>query len=50
VQINNLSLKELKKLQKDIAKALNGFGTRKKSEALSVVEAKAQELGLVSPT
>ena len=45
IDLSDLSLKDLKQLQKDVAKALDSFGTRKKSEALSVLEAKAQEFG-----
>lgn len=45
VDLSDLTLKELKQLQKDVAKALDGFATRKKREALSVLEAKAQEFG-----
>ena len=43
IDLSDLSLKDLKQLQKDVAKALDSFATRKKSEALSILEAKAQE-------
>lgn len=43
--LNSMSLADLKQLQKNIANAVNGYETRKKSEALIALEAKAQELG-----
>lgn len=45
IDLSDLSLKDLKQLQKDVAKAVDGFGTRRKSEVLSILEAKAQEFG-----
>jgi DNA-binding protein H-NS len=45
VDLNSMSLAELKQLQRDVAKAVNGYEARKKSEARSALEAKAQELG-----
>ncbi len=45
INLNDLTLAELKQLQKDIAKTIAGFDNRKRSEALSALEAKAQELG-----
>ncbi|EEW24254.1 H-NS histone family protein [Rhodobacter ferrooxidans] len=43
--INALSLKDLKQLQKDVAKAISGFEDRKKAEARVALEARARELG-----
>lgn len=40
-----LSLSELKKMQKDVAKAISTFEDRQKVEARAKVEALAQELG-----
>jgi len=40
-----LSLTELKKMQKDIAKAINTYEDRQKAEARAKVEAFARELG-----
>lgn len=45
IDLSDLTLTELKQLQKDIAKTIASFDTRKRSEALSALEAKAQELG-----
>jgi DNA-binding protein H-NS len=40
-----LSLGELKKMQKDVAKAISTFGDRQKAEARAKVEAVARDLG-----
>lgn len=40
-----LSLSELKKLQKDVAKAISTFEDRQKAEARAKVEALARDLG-----
>ncbi len=40
-----LSLGELKKMQKDVAKAISTYEDRQKAEARAKVEALAQELG-----
>ena len=40
-----LSLSELKKMQKDVAKAISTFEDRQKAEALAKVEALARDLG-----
>ncbi|MFM2354570.1 MAG: hypothetical protein RLZZ528_306 [Pseudomonadota bacterium] len=43
--LNMLSLKELKDLQSQVAKAIAGFEERKKQEALDALEEKARSLG-----
>ena len=45
MDLDNLSLKELKKLRNDVDKAIKSFETRKKKEALAALEAKAAEMG-----
>lgn len=45
MDLNNLSLSELKKLHADVTKAIDGYEDRKKKEALAVLEAKAKEMG-----
>ena len=45
IDLSSLSLSELKQLQKDAQRALEGFADRKKQDAMNVLEAKAQELG-----
>jgi DNA-binding protein H-NS len=45
LDLNTLSLKELKDLQSQVAKAIGGFEDRKKKEALAELEEKARELG-----
>lgn len=45
IDLNALSLSELKALEKKVSKAIAGFEDRKKKEALSELEAKAKELG-----
>ena len=45
MDLNNLSLSELKKLQSDLTKAIDGYEERKKKEARAVLEAKAKEMG-----
>lgn len=45
MDIDNLSLKELKELQSKVAKAIASFEERRKKEALSALEEKARELG-----
>lgn len=45
LDLHALSLSELKKLQKDIAKAIASFEDRKKAEARMALEAQAKELG-----
>jgi len=43
--LNDLSLAELKLLQKDVAKAIAEFSDRRKTEAIAALEAHAKELG-----
>lgn len=43
--LNSMSLKELKDLQSQVAKAIAGFEDRKKRAALAELEEKARELG-----
>ena len=45
INLDILSLSELKSLQKDIAKAIADFSGRKKTEAIAALEAHAKELG-----
>lgn len=45
MDLNTLTLKELKKLRKDADKAIANFENRKKREALSELEKKAAEMG-----
>jgi len=45
VDLNILSLDELKTLQKDVAKAVATFEERHRKEALAAVEATAREMG-----
>ena len=45
IDLTNLSLDELKKLQKDVAKAIASFETRRRQEALAAAEAAAREAG-----
>jgi DNA-binding protein H-NS len=45
MDLNSLSLKELKELQSQVAKAIAGFEGRRKAEALAAIEEKARSLG-----
>ncbi|MDW4500133.1 H-NS histone family protein [Sulfitobacter sp. D35] len=45
IKLEKLSLEELKQLQKDVAKAIDGYETRKRQEALATLDAKAKEMG-----
>ncbi len=45
IDLNSLSLKELKDLQSSVNKAVNGFEDRKRKEALAKVEDAAKALG-----
>lgn len=43
--LGTMSLKELKDLYSQVAKAISGYEARKKQEAISVLEEKAKALG-----
>ena len=45
IDLENLSLKELKSLQAQVAKAIADFDGRRKQSALTELEEKARELG-----
>jgi DNA-binding protein H-NS len=45
VDLQDMSLDELKRLQKDVAKAIEDFEERRRREALVAVEEKAREMG-----
>lgn len=45
MDLDALSLKELKKLQNDVAKAISTYEDRMKKEAIAELESKARELG-----
>lgn len=45
IDLNSLSLKELKDLQSQVAKAISGYEDRRKREALAELEEKAKALG-----
>lgn len=45
MDLNTLSLKELKKLRKDVDKTIANFKDRQKREALAELEKKAAEMG-----
>ncbi len=45
MDLNNLSLSELKKLHSDVKKAINDYEDRKKKESRAELEAKAKEMG-----
>jgi len=45
MDLDALSLKELKKFQGDVAKAISTYEDRMKKEALAELEAKAREMG-----
>jgi DNA-binding protein H-NS len=45
IDLNTLSLKELKDLQSQVAKAIASFEDRKKRQALAELEDKAREMG-----
>ena len=47
--ISALSLDELKKLQREVAKVIDGYEDRKKANARAVIEARARELGYNLP-
>lgn len=45
IDLNNMSLDELKKLQKDVGKAIDGYEDKQRKAALAAVEAAARENG-----
>lgn len=45
INLQSLSLKELKELQSQVAKAITSFEDRKKKEVLAELEEKAREMG-----
>ena len=45
IDLNNLSRDELKKLQKDVDKAIENYDVRRKQDARAAAEAKAREMG-----
>jgi DNA-binding protein H-NS len=45
IDLSSLTLDELKKLQKDVNKAVENYEVRRKQEAKPAVEAKAREMG-----
>lgn len=45
IDLNSLSLKELKDLQSQVARAIAGYEDRKKKEALAELEEKARAMG-----
>lgn len=45
IDFNNLSLKELKDLQSQVAKAIASYEDRQKKKALAELEEKAREMG-----
>ena len=45
IDVNSLSLKELKDLQSQVAKTISGYEDRRKREALAELEEKAKAMG-----
>ena len=45
INLDDMPLDELKKLQKDVNKAVDSFEDRRKQDARAAVEAKAKEMG-----
>lgn len=45
INLNDLTLTELKKLEKDVTKAITSFEDRKKAEAIAALEERAKEFG-----
>ncbi len=43
--LNSMNLEDLKQLQKDVVKAIEGYEERRRQDALVAVRAKARELG-----
>lgn len=48
INLNDLSLKELKDLQSQVARAIASFEDRKKKAALAELDEKAREMGFAS--
>ncbi|MDJ1015111.1 MAG: H-NS histone family protein [Paracoccaceae bacterium] len=46
VNLSKMSLAELKSLQKDVAKAIQGFEKRKRDDAMKALQAVAKEHGM----
>lgn len=45
MDLSTLSLEALKKLKRDVEKAIENFESRKRKEALAAIEEKAKEMG-----
>ncbi|MDH2329206.1 H-NS histone family protein [Cereibacter sp. SYSU M97828] len=45
IDLNSMSLAELKSLQKEVAKAIQTFEKRRKAEAVAILQAAAKEQG-----
>jgi DNA-binding protein H-NS len=45
IDLNSLSLDELKRLQKDVNKAVEGYEARKRKDAFAAADAAAREMG-----
>ncbi len=45
INLNDLSLKDLKKLERDVAAAIANFDARGKAEAIAALEAHAKSMG-----
>jgi DNA-binding protein H-NS len=45
IDLNSMSLEYLKKLQKDVNKAVDGYQDKQRKEALAAAEAAAREMG-----
>lgn len=45
IDLEGLSLKELKKLERDVTTAISSYETRVRAQALAELDAKARELG-----
>jgi DNA-binding protein H-NS len=45
MNLDKLSLDDLKKLEKDVKAAISGYESRKRSEAIAAAEARAKEFG-----
>ena len=45
MNLDEMELSDLKKLQRDVARAIEGYQDRRRKEALNRLEAQAQEMG-----